>query len=46
MYSSAFGAAARMALRIFSSAARWSAPSGARYSSMVVGLVRHIGSAF
>src|SRR5258706_3050956 len=37
MHSSAFGAAARMVLRSFSSAARLSALKAARYSSMVLG---------
>src|SRR5205807_6132666 len=38
MHSSAFGAAALMVLRSFSSAARLSALKAARYSSMVLGL--------
>ncbi len=38
MHSSAFGAADLMALRSFSSAARFSLLKGARYSSMVCGL--------
>src|SRR5262245_35358163 len=38
MHSSAFGAAARMVFRSFSSAARLSALRAARYSSMVFGL--------
>src|SRR5437867_115376 len=38
MHSSAFGAAARMVLRSFSSAARLSSLKAARYSSMVLGL--------
>src|SRR5262245_15791679 len=43
MHSSAFGAAAWMARRSFCSAARWSASSGAKYSSMVVGLLLGMG---
>src|SRR5216683_2953009 len=39
MHSSAFGAAARMVFRSFSSAARLSSLKAARYSSMVLGLV-------
>ena len=37
MYSSAFGTTDRITLRSFSSAARCSGPSAARYSSMFVG---------
>src|SRR5215471_16554781 len=43
MTSSAFGAAARIALRSFWSADRFSALSGFRYSSMVLGLVDIVG---
>src|SRR5687768_8077512 len=44
MYSSAFGAAARMVLRSFSSAARLSSLTAARYSSMVFGFAAMKGS--
>src|SRR5881409_2929928 len=44
MHSSAFGAAALMVFRSFSSAARLSSLKAARYSSMVLGLVLGLAS--